>query len=88
MGKYEPLMAISGGIGLISFSFLLYKVYSTQNTKSFSIYWLLGNFIAIILSIIYGVINDDYGIYAPSGIFLLGTIYLLFIKFKTEYIKK
>jgi len=86
MGKYEPVMAMSGAIGLLSFSFLIKKVYKTQNTTSLDEIWLLGNFIAMLLNLFYGIVNNAYGIYIPSILFLIGTGYLIYIKYITEYL--
>lgn len=88
MGKYEPVMAIAGGIGLVSFAFLIKKVYKTQNTTSLDEIWLLGNFIAMVLNLFYGIVNNAYGIYMPSILFLLGTAYLIYVKIKNKYINK
>ena len=88
MGKYEPVMAIAGGIGLVSFAFLIKKVYKTQNTSSLDEMWLLGNFIAMILNLFYGIVNNAYGIYLPSILFLLGNLYLMYVKLNTEYLNK
>ena len=88
MGKYEPLMAIAGGIGLLSFSFLVKKVYSTQNTTSLDEVWLLGNFVAMLLNLFYGIVNNAYGIYLPSILFLIGLVYIIYVKYITEYLGK
>jgi uncharacterized protein with PQ loop repeat len=88
MGKYEPVMAMSGAIGLLSFFFLIKKVYKTQNTTSLDEIWLLGNFIAMLLNLFYGIVNNAYGIYVPSILFLIGTSYIIYIKYKTEYLSK
>ncbi len=86
MGKYEPVIAIAGGIGIASFSFLIKKVYNTQNTTSLDEIWLLGNFIAMLLNLFYGIVNNAYGIYIPAILFLIGTVYLIYIKYITEYL--
>lgn len=88
MGKYESIMAISGAIGLLSFSFLIIKVYNSQNTTSLDEMWLLGNFIAMLLNLFYGIMNNAYGIYVPAILFLIGTSYIIYIKYKTEYLSK
>jgi uncharacterized protein with PQ loop repeat len=88
MGKYEPIMAISGAIGLLSFSFLIKKVYKTQNTTSLAEMWLLGNFIAMLLNLFYGIVNNAYGIYIPSILFLIGTGYLIYVKYTNKYLSK
>ena len=88
MGKYESIMAISGAIGLLSFSFLIIKVYNSQNTTSLDEMWLLGNFIAMLLNLFYGIMNNAYGIYVPAILFLIGTSYIIYIKYNTEYLSK
>lgn len=88
MGKYEPVMAMSGVIGLLSFSFLIKKVYKTQNTTSLAEMWLLGNFIAMLLNLFYGIVNNAYGIYVPSILFLIGTGYLIYVKYTNKYLSK
>ena len=48
--------------------------------------WLLGNFIAMLLNLFYGIVNNAYGIYVPSILFLIGTGYLIYVKYITEYL--
>ena len=48
----------------------------------------LYNLIAMIINVFYGLVNHAYGIYIPSILFLIGTSYLIFVKYKTEYLKK
>jgi uncharacterized protein with PQ loop repeat len=79
-------MALAGGIGVVSFSFLIKKVYYTQDTTSFSEIWLLGNFISMLINLFYGIVNNAYGIYLPSILFLLGTLYIIYVKYITEHV--
>ena len=88
MPKYEILPAIAGSLGLISFSTLLLRVYNTHNTTSFPYSWILINITAQILAGTYGIINKAYGVYLPASVFLVGLLYLLYVKtFHQDYPK-
>ena len=76
MGKYESLVGIAGILGLVSFSSLLQKIYETHNTTSLPWSWIIINLVAQSLSVIYGIINNAYGIYIPCIIFVLGLLYI------------
>jgi uncharacterized protein with PQ loop repeat len=80
MGKYESLVGIAGILGLVSFSSLLQKIYETHNTTSLPWSWIIINLVAQSLSVIYGIINNAYGIYIPCIIFVLGLLYILYVK--------
>jgi hypothetical protein len=88
MGKYEGLIGIAGALGLISFSSLLLKIFETHNTTSLPWSWILINLVAQTLSVIYGVANNSYGIYVPCIIFVVGLLYIFYVKMKhPEYEK-
>ena len=80
MGKYEGLVGVAGMLGLISFSTLVQKIYTTHNTTSLPWLWVIANLTAQILSFIYAVANGAYGIYVPNFIFLMGLTYILYVK--------
>ena len=80
MGKYESLIGVAGILGLISFSSLIQQIYQTRNTASLPWSWIYVNFIGQLLAFIYGVANKSYGIYIPCFIFLLGLVYIFYIK--------
>jgi hypothetical protein len=82
MGKYEYLIGTAGILGLISFSSLLILIYQTHNTTSLPWTWILMNLAAQILSLFYGVANGSVGIVLPGILFLIGLLYILYIKFK------
>ena len=80
MGKYEGLVGVAGMLGLISFSTLVQKIYDTHNTTSLPWTWVVANITAQILSFSYGLINGAYGIFIPNFIFLMGLIYIFYVK--------
>ena len=80
MGRYESLIGIAGTLGLISFSSLLQKIYTTHNTSSLPWTWLFSNLAAQVLSLIYGIGNGAYGIYIPNSFFILGLSYIYYVK--------
>jgi len=80
MGKYEGLVGIAGMLGLISFSTLVQKIYTTHNTSSLPWMWVIANLTAQLLSFTYGIINGAYGIFIPNFIFLMGLSYILYVK--------
>ena len=89
MGKHEELVGIAGVLGLISFSTLVSTVYTTHNTTSLPWSWVIINITAQVLSFIYGLVNNAYGIYIPNFLFLAGLVYILYTKLNhTEYEKK
>ena len=76
----QLLPAIAGGIGLISFGTLLWKVMQTHNATSFPISWIVLNLTAQILVLIYGIVVHAWGIWAPGILFTIGLLYMLYIK--------
>jgi hypothetical protein len=80
MGKYEPLIAMAGMLGLVSFSSLVQKVYETHNTTSLPWIWIIMNLAAQSLALSYGIINLSYGIILPGSLFLSGLSYILYVK--------
>ena len=80
MGKYESLIGAAGILGLVSFSSLIQKIYETHNTSSLPWIWIFMNFIGQLLALIYGIANKSYGISIPCAIFLIGIIYIFYVK--------
>jgi hypothetical protein len=80
MGKYEGLIGAAGILGLISFSSLIKKIHESHNTTSLPWTWIYVNFIGQMLAFIYGVVNKSYGIFIPCFVFLVGLIYILYVK--------
>ena len=80
MGKYESLVGTAGIMGLISFSSLLITIYNTHNTTSLPWTWVLMNLGAQVLSMIYGIANGSWGIVLPGILFIIGMVYIFYIK--------
>ena len=80
MGKLESIIGVAGVLGLVSFSSLVQKIYQTQNTHSLPWTWITMNLGAQILSFIYGIANNAYGIYIPNFLFIAGLVYILYVK--------
>lgn len=78
--KFEALVGIAGILGLVSFSTLIQKIYDTHNTTSLPWTWIALNITAQLLSMIYGIANGAYGIYIPNSLFLLGLLYIFYVK--------
>ena len=87
MGKYESLIGAAGILGLVSFSSLIKKIYETHNTTSLPWTWIFMNFIGQLLALIYGIGNKSYGISIPCTIFLIGLIYIFYVKTVHKTIK-
>jgi len=79
--KYDYLIVFGSGIVMISFSNLLYKIYTTRDTTSLSWVWIYGNLIAQISYLIYGHANKSVGIFYTSIFFIIGLLYILYSKF-------
>jgi len=78
--KFEALVGIAGTLGLVSFSTLIQRIYDTRNTDTLPWSWIALNITAQILSFTYGVANHAYGIYIPNTIFIIGLLYILYVK--------
>ena len=86
MRKYALLATSSLMFNVFSFGSLVLHIYTTKETISFNWYYLIGNLIAQILLIIYGVENKAPEIYGPTLILICGLLYIIFIKF--NYVEK
>jgi len=81
MGKYELLATISLTVNVVSFISIILAMNKTKNASSFTWTYLIGNFIAQILLIIYGIINKAWGIYGPTTFIFIGLLYVIYIKY-------
>lgn len=82
MQKYALLATISLMFNVFSFGSLVLHIHETKETTSFNWYYLMGNFIAQILLIIYGMANKAPEIYGPTLLLTCGLLYIIFIKYK------
>ena len=78
--KYQFIAIISGFLTIFAFSHLFYNVYKTKNTVHLSYTWILLVLSAQSLLMIYGIINNAYGIYLPASIIILGLVYIVYVK--------
>ena len=81
MHKYALLATISLMFNVFSFGSLVLHIHATKDTSSFNWYYLMGNFIAQILLIIYGITNKAPEIYGPTLLLICGLLYIIFIKY-------
>ncbi len=80
MGKYELLATTSLMFNVGAFSHLIYHIYQTKNTSTFTYTYILSNIFAQLLLIVYGIANKAYGIYGPTIILTIGLFYVLYAK--------
>jgi hypothetical protein len=81
MGKLGILATASLMFNVVSFFSLVGNIYITHDTGSFTWFYLLGNLIAQILLIIYGLANKAPEIYGPTLLLCVGLLYILYDKF-------
>lgn len=84
MNKYALLATISLMFNVFSFGSLIMHIHATKDTSSFNWFYLMGNVMAQILLIIYGLANKAPEIYGPTMLLICGLIYIIFIKFTNE----
>ena len=82
--KYQFIAIISGIFTILGFSHLVFKVYSTKNTSQLTFTWIFLVLLGNTLLIIYGILNNTYGIYLPQIIIVFGLLYILYIKLTYE----
>jgi hypothetical protein len=80
MRKYALLATISLMFNVVSFSSLIYNIHLTKDTSSFNWLYLMGNIMAQLLLIIYGLSNKAPEIYGPTMLLIIGLLYIIFIK--------
>ena len=80
MLKHEEFAFISGILSITAFSLLIYNIYITKNTDSLTFIWIFLILAAQSLMFIYGKLNHIHGLYIPATIFLIGMLYILYVK--------
>jgi hypothetical protein len=80
MNKYALLATISLMFNVFSFGSLILHIHKTKETQSFNWLYLMGNVMAQILLIIYGIANKAPEIYGPTILLICGLLYIIFIK--------
>ena len=81
MGKLGILATASLMFNVVSFFSLVSNIYKTHNTFSFTWFYLIGNVIAQILLIIYGIANNAPEIYGPTMLLFSGLGYIVYDKY-------
>jgi uncharacterized protein with PQ loop repeat len=79
--KLEFLTWIAGIMVTISFSDLVYNVYLTKNTSNLTYTWIFLILSSQILYFIFGLTNNIKGVYIPSIIIILMSLYIFKVKF-------
>lgn len=82
--KYQFIIIISGILTILGFSNLVFKVHSTKETEHLTFTWIFLILSAQVLLILYGILNNSYGMYFPSVILIFGLVYILYIKLNYE----
>jgi Na+/melibiose symporter-like transporter len=86
--KYQIIAVISVILTIIAFSSLVLRVHMTKESEHLTFTWIFLVLKAQSLLVIYGVINNSYGIYVPAVILLIGVLYILYIKLNYDNVKR
>jgi uncharacterized protein with PQ loop repeat len=86
--KYQIIAVISVILTIIAFSSLVLRVHMTKESEHLTFTWIFLVLTAQSLLVIYGVINNSYGIYVPAVILLIGVLYILYIKLNYDNVKR
>jgi uncharacterized protein with PQ loop repeat len=78
--KYQFIAVISGILTILAFSHLIHRVYITKETEHLTYVWALLILTAQSLLVLYGILNNAYGIYLPAIIIIIGISYVLYVK--------
>ena len=78
--KYQIIAVISGILTILAFSHLVHRVYTTKQTEHLTYVWALLILTAQSLLVLYGILNNAYGIYLPAIIIIIGISYVLYVK--------
>jgi len=82
--KYQFLPIMAGIFTILGFTNLVLYVHITKKTEHLSYLWIFLILTAQILLMIYGFLNDSYGLYIPPLIMVLGILYIIYIKANYE----
>jgi uncharacterized protein with PQ loop repeat len=78
--KYQFIAVVSGILTILAFSHLVHRVYTTKQTEHLTYTWALLILTAQSLLVLYGILNNSYGIYLPAIIIVIGISYILYVK--------
>lgn len=82
--KYQFIAIISGILTILGFSHLVFRVHNTKDTNHLTFTWLFLILSAQTLLMIYGILNNSFGIYLPPIIVISGLLYILYVKLSYE----
>jgi hypothetical protein len=77
---HEELTYISTTLTLIAFSSLVYNTHMSKNTSQLTFIWIFLLMTAQVLMFTYGKLNHIQGLYIPATIYIIGLLYILYIK--------
>jgi uncharacterized protein with PQ loop repeat len=86
--KYQLIAVIACILTIISFSSLVLRVHMTKETEHLTYTWIALVLTAQSLLVVYGVINNSYGIYVPASILIVGVFYILYVKLHFSDVKQ
>ena len=86
--KYQIIAVIAGILTIIAFSSLVLRVHMTKETEHLTYTWIVLVLTAQSLLVVYGVINNSYGIYVPASILIVGVLYILYVKLHFSDVKQ
>jgi len=82
--KYQTLAVISGILLILGFSNLVLRVHTTRYTEHLTFIWFFLLLSGQALLMIYGILNNSYGIFIPPILMITGLLYILYIKLTYE----
>ena len=78
--KYQIISSIAVTLTLLALSKLIHRVHQTQNTEHLTYTWIFLILAAQLSLVLYGILNNAYGIYLPALLVISGILYILFVK--------
>ena len=82
--KYQWIAILSGFLTILGFSHLVFNVHMKKETNHLTFIWIFLVLTAQILLMIYGLLNNSYGIYLPPILLISGLLYILYVKLTYE----
>lgn len=78
--KYQLIGIIAGILTILAFSNLVHRVHTTKRTEHLTFTWIFLILSAQSLLMLYGILNNSYGIYLPPIIIISGLLYIFYVK--------
>ena len=80
MAKYEIIAGLASSLSLFAFIAVVFRIYSSRVTQSLSTLSLLSNIVAQGLLLFYAIQNNLKGLMYPIFLYVLGIVYILYVK--------